>query len=186
MGGVASGSVFGATQRLNKVSRIWSQQPAAAAGQRAYAAFSLDSRQGILWRFGGLSNDGVSLSTTVLASGPLPTWADTVVGCEGGYTGALCTEPVCRDNCWGVGRCIAPDLCECSYGFTGPLCSQQLCSTCGIGLIPLNQPIYWPRARDKALRCISTLRGLINSIKQQLPFYPETCAQNFTQAFPFN
>merc|ERR1711916_362560 len=81
MGGVASGSVFGATQRLNKVSRIWSQQPAAAAGQRAYAAFSLDSRQGILWRFGGLSNDGVSLSTTVVASGPLPTRADTVLGC---------------------------------------------------------------------------------------------------------
>jgi hypothetical protein len=53
----------------------------------SYAAFSLNAVQGILWRFGGLSSDGVTLSTTVLASGPAPTWVDTVVGCEAGYTG---------------------------------------------------------------------------------------------------
>lgn len=185
VGGVAGGAVAQLVQRFSLSSRTWTVQGQASA--RAYAASAYSPAQGILWLFGGLNSTG-GVATTVLAVGPQPSWTATVAGCEPGYTGSpQCSVPVCRDNCWGVGRCIAPDLCECLHGFTGPLCSQQQCTTCGLGLLPLNQPIYWPRARAKALACIAGLTSTIRAILAALPGYPETCAQTFlAQSFPLN
>jgi hypothetical protein len=181
-GGAASGAVVQSVQVFNLASRTGSLRP--TANVRVFAAGALSS-QGIMWQFGGINNIN-ALSTFVLATGPSPTWAPVTVGCEAGYTGPQCNVPVCRNNCWGVGRCIAPDLCECNYGFTGALCSTQLCTTCGIGLLPLNQPVYWPRAHQKADTCIDQLAATIQQILALLPSSPETCAQKSATTSPLN
>lgn len=186
LGGIAAGVPFAQTQRWDRSSRLWTLQPA-ANDRRSYSAAGLNAPQAILWRFGGLATNGSAmLATTVVAAGPPPTWMLTEAGCEAGYNGDLCQTPVCRRDCWGVGRCIAPDLCECQHGFTGPLCAQQLCSTCNVGLLSLNQPIYWPLARGKAQRCLSTIQSQIRTIKALLPSYPATCGATYSQSFPLN
>ncbi len=185
VGGVAGGAVTQLVQRFALGSRGWTTQ--GQSSTRAHAAAAFSPASGILWLFGGVGTSGAVLSS-VAALGPASAWAATLVGCEPGFSGApQCTAPVCAHNCWGVGRCIAPDLCECSHGFTGALCSQQLCTTCGLGLLPLNQPIYWPRARAKALTCIDSLSATIRQILALLPGYPETCAETYVaQSFPLN
>lgn len=188
IGGVdTSANVTTLVQRFNLVSRSWNSVAQMSQPARAYSAGDVNTPQQLLWRMGGLNPAGAMTATSVVAVGPSPSWIATLAGCEPGFTNPpLCNQPVCRRDCWGLGQCIAPDLCECAHGFTGPLCSQQLCTTCGVPLLPLNQPVYWPLARDKARRCIATLRKQIAAIKAQLPFYPATCSQTFPQEFPFN
>ncbi len=181
-GGVSnSRSLQQSVQSFSLSLRTWSSTP--TFNVRAYAA-GARSFAGLMWQFGGL--DTANQSTFVLASGPGPVWAPVTTGCEAGFSGSQCQTPVCRNNCWGVGRCIAPDLCECFYGFSGALCSQQQCTTCGIGMLPLNQPVYWPRAHTKSDTCIDTLSNTIRQILALLPPSPETCAEKNTLATPLN
>lgn len=186
-GGVEGGGAYPSTVQVSSSppsSSSWLLY--GGAPPLAFAASAVS--QGILWRFGGLQGPAL-FSTQVWALQLSPSFASLQRGCEPGYSAPpACNVPVCQGDCWGVGRCIAPDLCECLNGFTGPLCQQQLCSTCSVNLLSLNVPIYFPRAAQKALRCIQTLRTLIASIRASLPVFPETCAQTFQlpSPYPFN
>lgn len=181
IGGVAGSAVSANAYSFNYASSSWTTTTLATPV--AYA--SGQAVQGFLWHFGGLQQSG-ELQTRVMAIGPEGVWGQVSVGCEPGYTGANCTVPLCRNNCWNLGRCIAPDLCECIEGFTGALCEQQTCTTCGINQLSLNQEIYWPRAKQKAERCIERLTNIILQIQALLPPFPVTCAQTYRYTYPYN
>jgi len=46
--------------------------------------------------------------------------------CTIGWTGTLCTEPVCTPACL-KGKCVQPDVCACSSGYTGARCQTAFC-----------------------------------------------------------
>lgn len=181
VGGIAGSAVSSTAYSFTYNGATWTTQ--ALSSPVAYA--SGEEVQGYAWHFGGLRAPGV-LQTKIAALGPAGIWNQVNVGCEPGYTGLNCTEPVCRNNCWNLGRCVAPDLCECIEGFTGPLCEQQICTQCGINLLSLNQEIYWPRAKQKAQKCISQLESLIVQILKLLPPFPSTCASTYNYNYPLN
>ncbi|PAA83060.1 hypothetical protein BOX15_Mlig029697g1 [Macrostomum lignano] len=44
--------------------------------------------------------------------------------CMPGYTGSLCSKPVCSKNCSSNGICEGPNRCRCLPGWDGPDCSR--------------------------------------------------------------
>lgn len=147
--------------------------PATVAGAFAYIA-------------GGIIGASGAWNTRVLAVGPAGVWTEQQLACEKGYAGATCAQPLCAQNCWGVGRCVAPDLCECLEGFTGALCTQQRCSECGINLVDLNQPVLWPRAKARAFQCMDALEALIAGVEASLPGFPAKCGQTYQNNYPLS
>lgn len=148
------------------------------ASRVAYAASIPTTPFG--YYFGGLVTDTSLWGTWVIAIGPPGVWQEERVACEKGYTGVNCEMPLCQHQCWNLGRCIAPDLCECLDGFTGPLCGEQRCTTCEVNLASINQQILWTRAQHRAFQCMSQIEALIAQIRSQLPPFSARCGQPYT------
>lgn len=184
VGGVTNGTLQGALMAYSFVTSTWTSTLATPI---AYAANAVANGYGYL--FGGIVNPLAMqpFNTFVLAIGPAGVWGETRLTCEPGYTGTTCTTPVCANNCNNLGRCIGPDMCECMNGFTGAGCTQQLCSECNVNLLELNQPILWPRAKNRAFMCMTRLEQQILTIRSLLPRFPALCGDTYKPGtYPFN
>lgn len=185
VGGLYAGSLQSTLRSYSFATSSWTST---LASPIAYAAHVVSNGFGYL--FGGVTSPITAtrpLNTAVMAIGPAGVWNEIRLTCEPGYTGTTCSVPVCRDHCNGVGRCIAPDLCECTDGFTGALCTQQLCAGCNVNYLDLNQAILWPRAKSRAAMCMTTLERQILSIRSLLPRFPQLCGDAYMAGtYPLN
>lgn len=185
VGGISAGALQGTLMSYSFASSTWTST---LASPIAYAAHVVANSFGYL--FGGLRNpltNAQPFNTAVIAIGPVGVWNENRLTCEPGYSGTTCSVAVCTHNCYGLGRCVGPDLCECMNGFTGAQCSQQLCAACNINYLDLNQAILWPRAKMHAAMCMNTLEQQILTIRSLLPKFPQLCGDPYTAGtFPLD
>lgn len=185
VGGLSAGALQGTLMSYSFATSTWTST---LASPIAYAAHVVANSFGYL--FGGVRSaisNAQPFNTAVIAIGPAGVWSENRLTCEPGYSGTTCSVPVCTHNCYGLGRCVAPDVCECMNGFTGSQCSQQLCSACNVNYLDLNQAILWPRAKMRAAMCMNTLEQQILKIRSLLPKFPQLCGDPYTPGtYPFN
>lgn len=48
---------------------------------------------------------------------------DPECSCFAGFAGRDCSETVCKNDCFGQGNCVGPNVCSCKDPWTGPDCS---------------------------------------------------------------
>ena len=55
-----------------------------------------------------------------------PSGSGTVCRCFTGFTGDMCQDLVCTNDCEGHGSCAGPNICTCEAGWDGPTCSFKV------------------------------------------------------------